>query len=45
MKRKMFLERFIKEIKNDKFVPVIVKEKKELWDAIKLMLSSGMKEE
>ncbi|MDD5793500.1 MAG: sporulation protein YhbH [Clostridiales bacterium] len=37
--------RFIKEIKNDKFVPVIVKEKKELWDAIKLMLSSGMKEE
>ena len=37
--------RFSKEIKSEKFVPVIVKEKKELWDAIKQMLSSGMKEE
>lgn len=37
--------RFMKEIKNDNFVPVIVKEKKDLWEALKDMLSKEMKEE
>lgn len=37
--------RFSKDIKYNNFIPVIVKEKKELWDAIKEMLSTGMKEE
>lgn len=37
--------RFQKEIKADNFVPVIVKEKKELWEALKIMLSSEMKED
>ncbi|HEY5525001.1 MAG TPA: DUF444 family protein, partial [Clostridium sp.] len=37
--------RFQKEIKNKNFVPVIVKEKKDLWDALKLMLSKELKEE
>jgi len=37
--------RFQKEIKNKKFVSVIVKEKKDLWDALKLMLSKELKEE
>lgn len=37
--------RFNKEIKEDNFVPVIVKEKKDLWEAVKEMLSKEMKEE
>lgn len=37
--------RFQKEIKNKKFVSVIVKEKKDLWDALKHMLSKELKEE
>ncbi len=37
--------RFKKEIKEDNFIPVIVKEKKDLWEALKLMLSKEMKEE
>ncbi|MDS0526879.1 sporulation protein YhbH [Clostridium sp. SHJSY1] len=37
--------RFSKEIKLNNFVPVIVKEKKDLWDALKLMLSKELKEE
>lgn len=30
--------KFNKEISNEKFVPVIIKEKKDLWDALKVML-------
>lgn len=37
--------RFNKEITNEKFIPVVIKEKKDLWDALKIMLSSEMKEE
>ncbi|MBD7910317.1 MULTISPECIES: sporulation protein YhbH [Clostridium] len=37
--------RFSKEIKLNNFVPVIVKEKKDLWEALKLMLSKELKEE
>jgi sporulation protein YhbH len=37
--------RFQKEIKNKKFVSVIVKEKKDLWEALKQMLSKELKEE
>ena len=37
--------RFKKEINEKNFVPVIVKEKKDLWEALKLMLSKEMKEE
>ncbi|MGG7178001.1 sporulation protein YhbH [Clostridium paraputrificum] len=37
--------RFNKEIKADNFIPVIVKEKKDLWEALKIMLSKEMKEE
>ena len=37
--------RFVKEIKSENFVPVIVKEKKDLWEALKVMLSNEMKEE
>jgi uncharacterized sporulation protein YeaH/YhbH (DUF444 family) len=37
--------RFSKEIKLNNFVPVIVKEKKDLWDALKLMLCKELKEE
>ena len=37
--------RFNKEINEDNFVPVMVKEKKDLWDALKEMLSKEMKEE
>ena len=37
--------RFNKEISNDKFIPAVVKEKKDLWDVIKIMLSSEMKED
>ena len=37
--------RFNKEISRDNFVPVVVKEKKDLWDAIKDMLCQEMKEE
>ena len=37
--------RFEKEINEKNFVPVIVKEKKDLWDALKVMLSNELKEE
>ena len=37
--------RFQKEISANNFVPVIVKEKKDLWEALKVMLSNEMKEE
>ena len=37
--------RFLKEIKEENFIPVIVKEKKDLWEALKLMLSKELKEE
>ena len=34
-----------KEITNEKFVPVIIKEKKDLWEALKVMLRKELKEE
>lgn len=37
--------RFSKEIKRNNFVSVIVKEKKDLWNALKYMLSKELKEE
>lgn len=37
--------RFKNEINEKNFIPVIVKEKKDLWEALKLMLSKEMKEE
>ena len=37
--------RFNKEISRKNFVSVIVKEKKDLWDALKVMLSKELKEE
>lgn len=37
--------KFKKEIVNEKFVPVIIKEKKDLWDALKIMLRKELKEE
>lgn len=37
--------KFKKEITNENFVPVIIKEKKDLWDALKTMLSKELKEE
>ncbi|GAA0083930.1 sporulation protein YhbH [Clostridium sp. CTA-7] len=37
--------RFNKEIKYKNFISVIVKEKKDLWDALKIMLSKELKEE
>ncbi|MGG7150470.1 YeaH/YhbH family protein [Clostridium neonatale] len=37
--------KFKKEITNEKFVPVIIKEKKDLWEAIKVMLRKELKEE
>lgn len=37
--------RFNKEIERDNFIPVVVKEKKDLWDAIKDMLCQEMREE
>lgn len=37
--------KFKKEIDNPKFVPVIIKEKKDLWDALKVMLRKELKEE
>ena len=37
--------KFKKEIDNQKFVPVIIKEKKDLWDALKIMLRKELKEE
>lgn len=37
--------RFLKEIKEENFVPVIVKDKKDLWEALKLMLNKELKEE
>lgn len=37
--------KFKKEITNEKFVPVIIKEKKDLWEALKFMLRKELKEE
>lgn len=37
--------RFKKEIKEENFIPVVVKEKKDLWEALKIMLSREMGEE
>ncbi|MDU3354681.1 sporulation protein YhbH [Clostridium sp.] len=37
--------RFLKQINEENFIPVIVKEKKDLWEALKLMLSKELKEE
>ena len=37
--------RFSKEIKQKKFVSVVVKEKKDLWNAIKFMLSKELEDE
>ncbi|MBE6071551.1 MAG: sporulation protein YhbH [Clostridium butyricum] len=37
--------KFKKEITNERFVPVIIKEKKDLWDALKVMLRKELKEE
>lgn len=37
--------KFKKEITNEKFVPVIIKEKKDLWEALKVMLRKELKEE
>ncbi|MCR4943612.1 MAG: sporulation protein YhbH [Clostridium sp.] len=37
--------RFQKEINEKNFVPVIIKEKRDLWDALKVMLSSELKED
>ncbi|MEG1004056.1 sporulation protein YhbH [Clostridium sp.] len=37
--------RFKKEINEDNFTPVIVKEKKDMWEALKVMLSKEMEEE
>lgn len=36
--------RFTKEIKNKNFIPMIVKEKKDIWEAIKIVLSEELKE-
>lgn len=36
--------KFKKEIANENFVPVIIKEKKDLWDALKTMLRKELKE-
>ncbi|WP_244833816.1 YeaH/YhbH family protein [Clostridium sp. BJN0001] len=37
--------KFADEINSDKFVPVIIKEKKDLWDALKSMLKKELKED
>ena len=37
--------RFKKEINEENFIPVVVKEKKDLWEALKIMLSKEMEEE
>lgn len=37
--------RFKKEINEENFIPVVVKEKKDLWEALKIMLSKEMGEE
>ena len=37
--------RFSKEIKQKKFASVVVKEKKDLWNAIKFMLSKELEDE
>ena len=37
--------RLNKEIHEKNFVSVIIKEKKNLWDALKIMLSKELKEE
>jgi sporulation protein YhbH len=37
--------RFSKEIKNYNFIPVLVKEKRDLWEALKEMLSKELEEE
>ena len=39
------VQAFKKEITNENFVPVIIKEKKDLWDALKTMLRKELKEE
>lgn len=36
--------KFKKEITNENFVPVVIKEKKDLWDALKTMLRKELKE-
>ena len=36
--------RFNKEIHEKNFVPVIIKEKRNLWDALKIMLSKELEE-
>ena len=36
--------RFVKEVSNKNFVPMIVKEKKDIWTAIKNVLSKELKE-
>lgn len=37
--------KFKKEITNENFVPVTIKEKRDLWDALKIMLRKELKEE
>lgn len=37
--------KFKKEVTSEKFVPVIIKEKKDLWEALKIMLRKELKEE
>lgn len=37
--------KFKSEITSEKFIPVIIKEKKDLWDALKIMLRKELKEE
>ncbi|MBP1889288.1 sporulation protein YhbH [Clostridium moniliforme] len=37
--------RFNKEIENENFIPIVVKEKKDLWEAIKFMLNEELKED
>jgi uncharacterized sporulation protein YeaH/YhbH (DUF444 family) len=37
--------KFKKEITSEKFVPVIIKEKKDLWESLKIMLRKELKEE
>lgn len=37
--------KFTKEVTNDNFVSVIIKEKKDLWEALKIMLRKELKEE
>ena len=37
--------RFTNEIKDKNFISILVKEKKDLWEGIKTMLSKELKEE